>query len=285
MAANPTEEDKRAATGIDGALDKESITRLAAARVWKSYFELDFKECYFFAAPWRQRQISSQTAPGQQRMLDAVELNTDECFIIAQDFVTEIVNTYMPQAQAWCERGPGMFLPDGVWDKIKDQVKKDDESIFDAMKSSNLYAELTKSLYPDLPIGTAGLWIEKRPGIHPIAVMAVPLREMELNLGPDGQIDDRFVVRFTRNCYVRKLLGEDIWAKVDAETKKAIDEKGKVIFEQKDVEVPKTWSQTATNIVVSKYFHGVMGTEARELRRACIDTRSLSRSCSWLNCR
>jgi len=43
-----------------------------------------------------------------------------------------------------------------------------------------------------------------------------------------------------------------------------IDEKGKVIFEQKDVEVPKTWSQTATNIVVSKYFHGVMGTEARE---------------------
>ena len=42
------------------------------------------------------------------------------------------------------------------------------------------------------------------------------------------------------------------------------DEKGKVIFEQKDVEVPKTWSQTATNIVVSKYFHGVMGTEKRE---------------------
>jgi len=42
------------------------------------------------------------------------------------------------------------------------------------------------------------------------------------------------------------------------------DEKGKVIFEQKDVEVPKTWSQTATNIVVSKYFYGVMGTEKRE---------------------
>ena len=42
------------------------------------------------------------------------------------------------------------------------------------------------------------------------------------------------------------------------------DEKGKVIFEQKDVEVPKTWSQTATNIVVSKYFHGQMGTEQRE---------------------
>ena len=42
------------------------------------------------------------------------------------------------------------------------------------------------------------------------------------------------------------------------------DEKGKIIFEQKDVEVPKAWSQTATNIVVSKYFHGLMGTEERE---------------------
>jgi hypothetical protein len=34
------------------------------------------------------------------------------------------------------------------------------------------------------------------------------------------------------------------------------DENGKVIFEQKDVEIPKGWSQTATNIVVSKYFTG-----------------------------
>ena len=31
------------------------------------------------------------------------------------------------------------------------------------------------------------------------------------------------------------------------------NEKGKTIFRQEDVEVPKTWSQTATNIVASKY--------------------------------
>jgi len=33
-------------------------------------------------------------------------------------------------------------------------------------------------------------------------------------------------------------------------------ESGEVIFEQKNVEVPKGWSMTATNIVASKYFHG-----------------------------
>lgn len=42
------------------------------------------------------------------------------------------------------------------------------------------------------------------------------------------------------------------------------NEKGEVIFEQKDVEVPKTWSMTATNVVVSKYFHGTVGTPERE---------------------
>jgi ribonucleoside-diphosphate reductase alpha chain len=42
------------------------------------------------------------------------------------------------------------------------------------------------------------------------------------------------------------------------------NEKGEVIFEQKDVEVPKSWSMTATNIVASKYFHGKMGTPERE---------------------
>ena len=43
-----------------------------------------------------------------------------------------------------------------------------------------------------------------------------------------------------------------------------IDSKGNVIFEQKDVEVPKDWSMTATNIVASKYLHGQMDTPQRE---------------------
>src|SRR2546426_10848005 len=42
------------------------------------------------------------------------------------------------------------------------------------------------------------------------------------------------------------------------------DHKGQVIFEQKNVEVPSFWSQTATNIVASKYFRGRLGTPGRE---------------------
>ncbi len=42
------------------------------------------------------------------------------------------------------------------------------------------------------------------------------------------------------------------------------DEKGDIVFEQKNVEVPKSWSQMATNIVASKYFHGSLETDERE---------------------
>src|SRR5689334_22579019 len=41
-------------------------------------------------------------------------------------------------------------------------------------------------------------------------------------------------------------------------------EDGKVVFEQKNIEVPKTWSMLATNVVASKYFRGTPGTPERE---------------------
>lgn len=39
---------------------------------------------------------------------------------------------------------------------------------------------------------------------------------------------------------------------------------GKVFFEQRGVEFPRSWSQTATNVVVQKYFRGTLGTPQRE---------------------
>ena len=54
--------------------------------------------------------------------------------------------------------------------------------------------------------------------------------------------------------------------KVEWERRTALigNEKGQVIFRQENVEVPKSWSQTATNIVASKYFHGKPNTPERE---------------------
>jgi ribonucleoside-diphosphate reductase alpha chain len=42
------------------------------------------------------------------------------------------------------------------------------------------------------------------------------------------------------------------------------DANGNTVFQQKDVRVPASWSQTALNIVASKYLDGKVGTEGRE---------------------
>jgi ribonucleoside-diphosphate reductase alpha chain len=60
--------------------------------------------------------------------------------------------------------------------------------------------------------------------------------------------------------------GVDPFDTVEWEHRTAViaGERGEVVFEQKDVEVPAFWSQLATNVVASKYFRGQVGTPERE---------------------
>jgi len=60
--------------------------------------------------------------------------------------------------------------------------------------------------------------------------------------------------------------GVDPFDEIEWDLRSAVigSEKGEVVFEQRDVEIPRFWSQQATNIVVSKYFRGQIGTPERE---------------------
>src|SRR5919109_2385080 len=59
------------------------------------------------------------------------------------------------------------------------------------------------------------------------------------------------------------------------------DAQGNIIFEQKNVEVPKDWSMTATNIVASKYLHGKIGTPERETGVRQLITRVVETIRDW----
>src|SRR5260221_6556352 len=61
------------------------------------------------------------------------------------------------------------------------------------------------------------------------------------------------------------IAGRDPFEEIEWETRTAyIPGKDKPTFEQKGVEFPKFWSQTATNIVAQKYFRGRMASPERE---------------------
>src|SRR4026209_2560430 len=59
------------------------------------------------------------------------------------------------------------------------------------------------------------------------------------------------------------------------------NESGKLVFEQKDVEVPEFWSQLATNVVVSKYFRGHIGTPERETSVKQLIDRVVNTISAW----
>ena len=59
------------------------------------------------------------------------------------------------------------------------------------------------------------------------------------------------------------------------------NEKGESVFEQKDCEIPTFWSQMATNVVVSKYFRGKLGTPGRETSVKQMISRVADTICKW----
>jgi ribonucleoside-diphosphate reductase alpha chain len=82
--------------------------------------------------------------------------------------------------------------------------------------------------------------------------------------------------RFTRP-------GEDVYGTVEWEQRDAVisNERGEKVFEQTGVEIPKTWTQLATNVVVSKNFRGHIGTPDREKSVRQLISRVADTMANW----
>src|SRR5580698_3966437 len=94
------------------------------------------------------------------------------------------------------------------------------------------------------------------------AGVAMKMKDLRRPVPVADRIGVDFPRHFTKNLPAGKTPYDEV--KWERRTASIGNDKGAVIFEQRDVEVPEDWSQTATNIVVSKYFYGKMGTPDRE---------------------
>ncbi len=90
-------------------------------------------------------------------------------------------------------------------------------------------------------------------------------------------------IRFPRYFTAKLEPGKTPYDEVQWETRTASigNDKGELIFEQRDVEAPSDWSQTATNIVASKYFHGKLGSPERETSVAQLVQRVVNSISEW----
>src|SRR5437870_1501191 len=96
-----------------------------------------------------------------------------------------------------------------------------------------------------------------------MATVKPVLHGKSVEAGTPGKCGTRTGVNFSCVLTDGKISPFDAveWEKRTALNDK---EKGVTIFRQENVDVPKNWSQTATNIVASKYFHGKPGSPERE---------------------
>jgi ribonucleoside-diphosphate reductase alpha chain len=90
-------------------------------------------------------------------------------------------------------------------------------------------------------------------------------------------------VAFPRYFTARLETGRTPYDEIQWELRTAAigNDKGEVLFEQRDVEAPSDWSQTATNIVASKYFHGKLGSPERERSVAQLVHRVVDTIADW----
>jgi ribonucleoside-diphosphate reductase alpha chain len=98
-----------------------------------------------------------------------------------------------------------------------------------------------------------------------IDVTTSSLRNRSSNLPKSPKKKETKTGGITFERYFTKA-GVDVYDTCEWDMRSAVitNERGDIVFEQKDVEMPRFWSQMATNVVVSKYFRGHIGQPDRE---------------------
>lgn len=187
------------------ALGKAALSYIQDSRTHKTDFEKDFKEGYFFAAPHRARAMHSE-APKNTPTEDEALCDTSFAVELSEDFVTLILNTFMPEHEQWAKREPGMDIPGVAREKALADIEESDTAIFKAISASNFHAECAKGFMPDLAVGTVAMWIEDKGVWAPLHCQAVPIHELEICLGPDGSVDFRAVVSHVKMKHVKQHL-------------------------------------------------------------------------------
>jgi ribonucleoside-diphosphate reductase alpha chain len=105
------------------------------------------------------------------------------------------------------------------------------------------------------------------------------IKELQTRTTTAGHTGVNFPAYFTAKLESGKTpYDEVVW---ETRTASIGNGKGDTIFEQRDIEVPADWSQTAANIVASKYFHGKLGSPERERSVAELVHRVVDTIADW----
>ena len=176
----------------------EFDARLRAARATRSdLIEDDGYEVYKFCFngredEWIGRHIKTR---------EPEEIFASDMAVIAEEFYGELFDTMTPEHQEWVAYEAGNLPEDFDEKAVLEFIREREKIIKRALRASNYYDE-GPTAFQDAIFGTVALWSDRYHIADPITFEAVPASELDIRLGPDGLIDDRFR---TKKYYYRDL--------------------------------------------------------------------------------
>jgi len=192
------------------------LKRYETAKAHRASWEQHWKECYQYALP--QREVFNEHSPGKKKN---IRIYDSTALIATQRFASRLQSTLVPPFKKWAKLSAGSAIPKQARVKIDKELESTTETLFSFINNSNLATEANEA-FLDLAVGTGALLLEEGEGEDLLRFKAVPLKQLIIEDGPSGTIDNVF-----RDHSVSARDIEHIWPKGSASpaVKKMVSEK------------------------------------------------------------
>jgi hypothetical protein len=174
--------------------------RTRAARIkelWRSTYE----ECYRFAMPTRET-FSWQTE-GQRKNNILYDSTLQEATYTAANTALALL---FPAWTRWAELAAGGAIPEeALTTEIVDGLQKSTRTFFNFLNNSN-FSTVMGEVALDLMVGTGGLCFDEgETNDKPFKFSAIPLSVIEIEEGPDGTIENNYMLRKPQAQHLQRL--------------------------------------------------------------------------------
>lgn len=207
------------------------LQRRSRAATVKELWRPTYQECYQFAMP--ARETFTWGTEGQRKNNILYDSTLQESTYTAANTLIALL---FPSWARWAELAPGGAIDDeSVTPEITDGLQKATKTFFSFLNSSN-FSTVIGEVALDLMVGTGGLsFDEGDTNEEPFKFCALPLSAIEIEEGPNGTIENHYMLRKPKARHLQRLYPGLELFDLSAETQDLIkdDSKGDTV----DVEV------------------------------------------------
>lgn len=217
------------------------LKRFEAAKARKEPWQGMYEEALSFAAPQRENTPRGSKRDGSGQVFDSTAM------IAYSKFTSHLQMSLVPPHKKWINLVPGKLIPQHKALRLKKALEEVSDAFFTYLHMSNFDTQMAEA-FSDLGLGTGALLIQKGSGLDALKFTAVPLSQLYLEEGADGDVGAVFR-RHSLPARSVALTWEDakFSGKLQAQAKSKPDDKW-ALLEATIPEADGTFTYTVTEL-------------------------------------